>query len=449
MDVIKEESNIDDSFSIGFEEKTLKKQRNLLLRTGVQVKKYDYAVSKVSRREISLSRDSENLIWTAPGNQSTRSSKVPVSSFVGILFGAKTRTFKNMIAQNRNFKQKVPEWHCFSIITKNRTLDFSCDDEDLLITVILAIQDVMLRPYLAWTRGDLLGRRGWMKVYSVARNEGKPMRQYFLERLKLLIQVSSRENQRKKRSLFSASQSVRNAAYRMAQKEKRIEKRRIMRTISVKNLSSSESLSLDALLKESKKRISQLDSISTEKKEQFEGLLNQLLKPTRGHKRSSSHSQKPVSESFESKVDPEGTKPNQIASRSFAKSVSFAKLPNELDRQSKRDDSELLALRKDMEDLWNIVKKMTATSSRHSLDTLRNHLKVISSRREELVALGKDIRLESMKGIQFMMEAMIGKLCDQIASMELMRLNEFSNLDNVVRFVLIDDDNIPIVLIDD
>ena len=57
-----------------------------------------------------------------------RSSELSLSSAKQLLHGAKSATFFKMRAA-----KKDPDWNCFSIVSKERTLDFACPDIDTLL----------------------------------------------------------------------------------------------------------------------------------------------------------------------------------------------------------------------------------------------------------------------------------------------------------------------------
>ena len=53
-------------------------------------------------------------------------SGIPADDIVGILYGPKSRRFNEMRIMDPEFFVLVPEWNCFSLVTRKRTYDFAC-----------------------------------------------------------------------------------------------------------------------------------------------------------------------------------------------------------------------------------------------------------------------------------------------------------------------------------
>jgi hypothetical protein len=126
---------------------------------------------------------------------------------LGFLFGFKSKNFQQFKASahyKHGMMDKFHEWQCFSIVTKSRTLDFAAYDEDHVTTWILGLQELLDNPFMQWTRGGLLGRRGWMKVGSIASSSGMSQSKMLLKHIKITMNKQQSEHSRKGRSVFTA-----------------------------------------------------------------------------------------------------------------------------------------------------------------------------------------------------------------------------------------------------
>merc|ERR1719499_796082 len=118
---------------------------------------------------------------------------------VGVMFGMKSSAFIRLKEMFPNYKE-IPEWCAFSVVSKKRTFDFFVDtqNEDDVIDWIIGIQSHIRCPSMHWTRGILLGKRGWMKISYCCSKRNITRKQAFLDSAQNFVHQKQNELTRRK-----------------------------------------------------------------------------------------------------------------------------------------------------------------------------------------------------------------------------------------------------------
>ena len=111
-------------------------QRLEVARAGAALTKYNQKDGKSSQRWVRLS--GHRVVW---GDVKTHTcpSEVDLSAATALHHGAKSSAFYK---SHQGIKSHQ-DWQCFTVVTKDRTLDLACDSAEMLIDWYLAIASLM------------------------------------------------------------------------------------------------------------------------------------------------------------------------------------------------------------------------------------------------------------------------------------------------------------------
>merc|ERR1711865_980630 len=108
------------------------------------------------------------LVYAKDRKNMLKGKKIPISDIRAVHVGFASEN----LGTKYSHKTTTPEWHCFSIVLRTRTVDFSTSTEE-----DAALWAIGLRTLLEWNRGDTrsreVGRFFWQRAAMRTRHNAK------------------------------------------------------------------------------------------------------------------------------------------------------------------------------------------------------------------------------------------------------------------------------------
>eukprot|EP01047_Picozoa_sp_COSAG01_P034141 COSAG01_NODE_2549_length_7465_cov_5.036383_1_plen_1917_part_00 len=155
------------------------------MQAGSEVSKHHARTLKTDSRYLCLSEDGKSLIYSKDRKNMTKGKRIPVSDIRAVHVGFAS----DNLGSKYTHMISTPEWHCFSIVLRTRTVDFSTrSEEDAALWVI------GLRTLMEWNRGDSRGREVgrflWQRVAMRTRHYAKASDKNHIQYLAAALKVA-------------------------------------------------------------------------------------------------------------------------------------------------------------------------------------------------------------------------------------------------------------------
>lgn len=139
------------------------------LRKGDRMIKYD-TKGKSTHRHFRITKDGTELKWSK-FNGVPKISKIELATVVQIVIGPRTQIFRTA---QYDWKTQKP-WNCFSLVTRERSLDIECLSRDQYVTWILGLQSLVPLTFRLHSRATIHWHRALFKTVQIAQNTLLPV----------------------------------------------------------------------------------------------------------------------------------------------------------------------------------------------------------------------------------------------------------------------------------
>jgi|EP01047_Picozoa_sp_COSAG01_P017768 hypothetical protein len=135
---------------------------------GCVMQKFAFGKAKVQARFVKLMPGGGGVLWGGTSAQKLKS--VPLASIRDVMYGWRTDTFQRRHCEGL---VDVPEWHCFSLLLSDRTMDFAAPTDGEALTWTLGLR-LLCWNSGAWPQAQTLGfgavlwRRARLRLHAQA-----------------------------------------------------------------------------------------------------------------------------------------------------------------------------------------------------------------------------------------------------------------------------------------